>query len=1185
MSNRINQNSSSSISKNHSLFSLSTFSDSSAAEGDQQDPEPPSLGNPPLSTSLSPSTFPSPVTSSLPPRKMKTRLLWITLPSVVVPLVIAGIANQWLVQEKFNFRQLQQLEKINLHAREEIIYLLQEATLISQQVAENSQVIAALRADGQQVASSDLAQTPIEKLEQQYSRTKLLQSREPLNEYLRNIAAISTLSELSISEQHGLNVAASATPQDFVQRDEAWWQASRDRNLAIAIPTISQSADRFRIEFSQSVREPGSGEFLGVVRATVPTTQLQHISETLQLTEASQGQTVQLLDVTSMVAVPFLRGEATNPEIALEEPIQQVAAALVQATAQPVDAASLERSLQEQFGWKDLRVTPITSASAQGLMVSFTRGTQRYLLTTIPQSPWVAITSADRAALPTIYWQIGLITGLLAVAGAGVAAVLVSRVTQRFSATLQRLSQAVDRASQGQLQTRELDSLDLGRESLPQEVQTLTQAFHQLIGQMSQSAQSQALTTEKNKLLASLAANPADTPAQVDRLFEAAVTETRYLLQSDRVAIYGFRSDGSSYVIHAATTPQLLEDESTAEALEELHVSTELMQAFQNRETVLISDLAQANLLPVRHHKPDQLQVQALAVPIFQESQLHGLLVVHDYISIHEWQETEINFLRQLAALLGIAVDRMVFAQKRDAEIVQSQLLRDITLQITQSPTSEAVLARLPLTQVRRAIAADRVIVYRFDEHWQGTITAESVAEGFPRALGAQLYDPCFATSYVEKYKRGRVQATANIHQAGLTECHLQQLEPFAVKANLVAPILQGDALLGLLIAHQCSAPRDWLPAEIELFSQVAIHIGFALDRCKLLDQRELAAKQAHRLAEEQRQQKEALQTQLLILIDQVQEAAKGNLTVRAAVGEGEIGSVADFFNVIVESLQAIVTHVKQVALQVSSAVQDDDASVRQLAQLAMGQAEEINTSITSIQQMLSSIQVIADSARQAATVAKDASQTAYASGTAMDNTVENILMLRETIGTTAKKVKRLGESSQQISRAVSLIEKVALQTNILAINAGIEAARAGEEGQGFAVVAEEIGQLAIQAAQATHEITELVQTIQVGTGEVVEAMECSTVQVVEGTHLVEETKQNLGEILQVFHQINQLVQSISTAAKSQDQTFSSITEMLRAIADASERTSDSSHAVSQSLQRTVDIAQTLQASVKPFKV
>jgi methyl-accepting chemotaxis protein PixJ len=343
---------------------------------------------------------------------------------------------------------------------------------------------------------------------------------------------------------------------------------------------------------------------------------------------------------------------------------------------------------------------------------------------------------------------------------------------------------------------------------------------------------------------------------------------------------------------------------------------------------------------------------------------------------------------------------------------------------------------------------------------------------------------------------------------------------------------------------------------------------------------------EARRLdAEEQKASKELLQTQLIELLMEVEGASRGDLTVRANVNAGEMGTVADFFNAIIESLRAIVTQVKSAAGELNISLGENEGSLRQLAEDALQQSDEITRTLNSVQSMTLSIQEVAGSASQAAQVARTASATAEAGEIAMDRTVQGILNLRETIGDTAKKVKRLGESSQKISKAVSLINQIAEQTNLLSINASIEAARAGEEGRGFAVVAEEVGALATQSAAATKEIEQIVESIQRETSEVVRAMEVGTTQVVEGSQLVEEAKKNLTQILQVSRQIDQLAQMISTATVSQAQTSQSVNTLMQDIAQTSNRTSDASRQVSGALQQTVQVAQQLQESVGAFKI
>jgi methyl-accepting chemotaxis protein len=804
---------------------------------------------------------------------------------------------------------------------------------------------------------------------------------------------------------------------------------------------------------------------------------------------------------------------------------------------------------------------------------------------------------------------------------------------RRLSTHLRDLAGAVEQLSSGNL------DVALPPRGIPQ-TQTLAKSINHLAMTVKHLTQEQTVAIERARLLATMTTTRALTQADVESFFSRALADSRRILGVDRIVIYRFRADYSGYISNESVASNWTR--ALNANIEDPCIPEELLEAYRNDRVVVNHSLSNANFHPKHLQLLEDLQVKAnLVVPVLHEGQLFGLLIAHHCARAHQWKETEVSFLRQLATLFGVTIDRLKFVQEREAQVEQSKFLREMILEIMQPQASEAVLAGIPLAKIRQELKADRVLIYRFDEDWKGTITAESVDPRFPKALGAKIYDPCFEKDYVEKYQLGRVQATSNIQTAGLTTCHLNQLEPFSVKANLVAPILQGGKLLGLLIAHQCSQPRQWETGEIELFRQIAYQVGIALDRCQILEQKETAVEQARVLAEEQRQQKEALrelltqkeaavsqarilaeeqrqqkealrkllkqkeaavaksrslaeeqrqqkellQRQFMTLLSSVEDAAMGDLTVRAEVTEGEVGTVADFFNSIVESLRQIVTGVKDSAIQVSEAIDENESDISQLATIAIKQADKITRVLDSVEHMTRSIQIVSESAQQAAHVADKASFTAEVGGKAMDRTVESILGLREMIGDTAKKMKRLSESSQQISKVISLIEKIALQTNLLAINAGIEAARAGEEGKGFAVVAEEVGELAAKSASAAKEVEEIIASIQFETNQVVEAMEQSTAQVVTGTRQVEETKRSLHQILTVSDQINDLVKSISQATVSQMQTSHEVVYLMQEVAAESKLTSDSSTKVSQSLRRTVAIAQELQASVGTFKV
>jgi twitching motility protein PilJ len=342
---------------------------------------------------------------------------------------------------------------------------------------------------------------------------------------------------------------------------------------------------------------------------------------------------------------------------------------------------------------------------------------------------------------------------------------------------------------------------------------------------------------------------------------------------------------------------------------------------------------------------------------------------------------------------------------------------------------------------------------------------------------------------------------------------------------------------------------------------------------------------EAQRKAEEQEQAKEDLQRQVIRLLDDVEGAARGDLTVQAEVTADVLGAVADSFNLTIQNLREIVQQVKTATRQVTKSSTDNEMFARSLSSDALRQAEELAVTLNSVQVMTESIQRVAESAREAEEVARSASSTALKGGEAVERTVAGILQIRETVAETTRKVKRLAESSQEISKIVALISQIASRTNLLALNASIEAARAGEAGRGFAIVADEVRQLADRAAKASKEIEQIVLQIQSETGSVMTAMEEGTQQVIEGTKLAEQAKRSLEDIIQVSNRIDVLVRSITADTVEQTETSRAVAQVMQSVELTAQETSQEAQRVSASLQNLVGVARDLLTSVERFRV
>jgi twitching motility protein PilJ len=337
--------------------------------------------------------------------------------------------------------------------------------------------------------------------------------------------------------------------------------------------------------------------------------------------------------------------------------------------------------------------------------------------------------------------------------------------------------------------------------------------------------------------------------------------------------------------------------------------------------------------------------------------------------------------------------------------------------------------------------------------------------------------------------------------------------------------------------------------------------------------------------AQRQRQEKDILQQGVMGLLLDVEGAQKGDLTVKAAMSEGVIGSVADAFNTTIAKLRELLQQVKSVSTEVGQLSLSGEQSVRQLSESAISQTEEIVRTLSSIDKINQSVETVANYAQEAAKIARQGSIQAKEGDLAMDATVDSIEKIRGTVANTSKKVKQLAESSQEIAQIVEIISGISEKTNLLAFNASVEAARAGEHGEGFRIVAEEVRRLADRTTDATKDIQQLVTTIQQDTTSVLQSMESSTSEVVNGSELVRMTKANLRSLAQTSQQIDEYLNYISTSTVEQTNSSQLVDEQICGLATLAQTNTAEAQSVVQSLKTLVAEAQNLLSSVSQFKL
>lgn len=330
---------------------------------------------------------------------------------------------------------------------------------------------------------------------------------------------------------------------------------------------------------------------------------------------------------------------------------------------------------------------------------------------------------------------------------------------------------------------------------------------------------------------------------------------------------------------------------------------------------------------------------------------------------------------------------------------------------------------------------------------------------------------------------------------------------------------------------------------------------------------------------------RDRMQQQVMELLSVVSTAAEGDLTVKAEVTADALGSVADAFNLMIDGLTNLVTHASNMAYEIQHATTDILRSSERMRMGAEQQAAQIRNAAGAVNAMSLAIQRMSANAEAAAQASQKATQAAVKGGASVAETIKGMQRIRGAVQSTAKKIKGLGERSLEIGAIIEVINEIATQTNLLALNAAIEAARAGEQGKGFAVVADEVRKLAERAGRATKDITGLIKGIQVETSEAVTVMEEGTREVEEGTRLADQAGATLREIEQIVKQAAVAVADITQAAGEQVKVTESVVQSMDTISKVTQETTKGVQETVVTIGKLAELSKRLTDAIGRFKL
>ena len=561
-----------------------------------------------------------------------------------------------------------------------------------------------------------------------------------------------------------------------------------------------------------------------------------------------------------------------------------------------------------------------------------------------------------------------------------------------------------------------------------------------------------------------------------------------------------------------------------------------------------------------------------------------------------EWEKTERNLtliLPQQKNLAGLGAAARSLNNNNPALLDLAEKVQVLKTQAGAPPRELAAAGQLVTLTQRMARSATTLLGSEEAEPESAAqMTRDAEAFGTVLASLRRAGDTPGVLSPRETEVQARLSELERVYRdyQGAAAAILTNLAPLAAAKNAARRVVDDSETLLEATGRVVGAYEKQLAARSKNFIVLAVLVLLAsgviwmMVQVYVNDER-LRTAESERMRLESVRQNKANEDAILQLMNEMGQLADGDLRVRATVSEEITGAIADSVNFTIEELSKLVGSINDAAAQVTHAAEMAQQTSTRLLAAAEYQSREIQQTTGSVLNMARAMTQISQSASQSEGVASQSLDAAQKGAHAVHNSIAGMNEIRGQIQETAKRIKRLGESSQEISEIVELISDITEQTNVLALNAAIQAASAGEAGRGFAVVAEEVQRLAERSAEATKQIGAIVKTIQTDTQDAVSAMEKSTQGVVEGTKLSDAAGQALGEIGEVSKKLAGLIAQITANTKAQSQAASAAASNMADIYKITEQTTQGTQQTAVSISEIAGLAQELKNSVSNFKI